>query len=78
MALLKTDIDLVRLAAEAVDGTLRDELTGLASRMKDSYDKHLAELVNDCTIHDHHRPVCAACCYTDNGYCMCSCHTNPT
>jgi hypothetical protein len=28
-----------------------------------------------CTRHAHPEPVpCAACCYTDNGFCRCGCH----
>lgn len=44
MALLKADIALIRRAANAVqDYTLAIELTGLASRMNESYEKALAQ-----------------------------------
>lgn len=44
MALLKTDIALIRRAASVVqDYTLAAQLTGLASRMNESYEKALAQ-----------------------------------
>lgn len=35
--------------------------------------------MNLCDTHQHAEPrPCIGCCYTDNGYCPCSCHTATT
>lgn len=57
--------------------------------MADFFEQHLANIAAGtqriidasyrrysaiCALHEHAEPVCAACCYTDNGRCDCACH----
>jgi hypothetical protein len=45
--LSKTDIGLVRQAADATTGNLSDDLRSLATRMQWSYDKAVQRAVNE-------------------------------